>query len=238
MTFGNRLYTSDAKLREKRAPTEGDPMSMPRAATEGEVKAGSGKTYGFIVSTGAVDHARDTIDQSGWSLDGYKRNPVVLWAHNASMLPVGRAKSIAVVNGKLQATVEFAGTEMGQHVEKMVEQGFLRGTSVGFVPKVWKFNRERDGVDHIEQTLLEFSLCPIPCNSECLRVRTLTPAEKQAERAADLARIKAEQRKHDKAERKRLADLALERRRQKTTPEQRQRQRERELELIKLKAGV
>jgi hypothetical protein len=44
--------------------------------------------YSYIISTGSVDRMGDVIDPNGWQLAAFKTNPVVLWAHDSSQLPV------------------------------------------------------------------------------------------------------------------------------------------------------
>lgn len=125
----------------------------------------------FVISTGAVDRDNDTIAMSGWLLDNYKMNPVVLFAHDYSSLPIGKAVSIGVEEGKLVAIAEFAAHQMADTCLQLIDGGFLRATSVGFRPtKVAKADDRSDGYDFKEQELLEFSVVPVPANPEALIV--------------------------------------------------------------------
>ena len=63
------------------------------------VKGARDRTFTFTLSTRDVDRANDTIDQSGWRLDNYKRNPVVLFSHDHRGLPIGRTVAIGVEGG-------------------------------------------------------------------------------------------------------------------------------------------
>jgi HK97 family phage prohead protease len=122
----------------------------------------------FTISTGGVDRDNDTIDPAGWDLAAFKRNPVVLWAHDMRSLPVGKAVAVGVENGKLTAEVEFATHEFAETVYQLYRGGFMRATSVGFRPLKYALNEERRGVDFQEQELLEFSMVPVPANAEAL----------------------------------------------------------------------
>lgn len=122
----------------------------------------------FTISTGSVDRDEDTIDPQGWELGPFKQNPVVLWAHDYSQLPVGKATAIGVEGSALKATVEFDVHPFAETVFRMLKQGFLRATSVGFKPKAFKAAKERDGYDFQRQELLEFSIVPVPANPEAL----------------------------------------------------------------------
>jgi HK97 family phage prohead protease len=130
-----------------------------------------GKSWSFTISTASVDRMGDTIAIDGWHLTAYRKNPVVLYGHDSSALPIGRG--VAFVDGdRLKGTVRFAPN--GAEVESQVANGFLSATSDGFMPLAWKFNETRKGgIDFLEQELLEFSVVPVPANSEA----TLDPGQ-------------------------------------------------------------
>jgi HK97 family phage prohead protease len=131
---------------------------------------GSGREITFTISTDDVDTSHDVIKQDGWSLDYYKMNPVVLWAHNSGQLPIGKCTWIAVVDGKLKATVDFAPMSMNplaEQVFQMCKSGFLNATSVGCRPTEyeWSPDDNRDGgLDYLKCVLFEFSIVPVPAN--------------------------------------------------------------------------
>lgn len=134
---------------------------------------GSDRKIAFTISTGAVDRDRDTLKADGWKLDSYRKNAVVLWAHDSHALPIAKAESVRVQAGVLKAVAEFVPAEVypfAETVLQMLKGGFLRATSVGFIPLPgkYKFNEERGGVDFEEQELLEFSVVPVPSNPEAL----------------------------------------------------------------------
>ncbi len=141
-----------------------------------EIKAGEGdsRAMTFTISTAALDRQDDTIAVDGWKLDNYRKNPVVLWAHDSSSLPVGKAPKVWMAGGKLQAETEFTPKGMARFndtVFDMLKGGFLNATSVGFSPIKYAFSKDpnRDyGIDFIEQDLLEFSIVPVPANPEAL----------------------------------------------------------------------
>jgi hypothetical protein len=61
----------------------------------------------------------------GWNLKNYVRNPVVLFAHNAAMLPVGRAKSVYREGGLLVAEMQFSSDQFAQRTRRQVDEGVL-----------------------------------------------------------------------------------------------------------------
>ncbi len=131
----------------------------------------SNRTIRFRITTGSVDRDRDVISPLGWKLDNYRANPIVLFSHDYSSLPVARTIDIQADNSGLSAVAEFAGAEIypfADTVYRMVKAGFLNATSVGFRPIAWTFNEDRKGVDFSETELLEFSVVAVPANAQCL----------------------------------------------------------------------
>lgn len=135
------------------------------------IKAAGERALTFTISTGAVDRDHDTIAVDGWDLGPYRKNPVVLWAHDSRDLPLARASAVGVRAGALVATADFVPADVypfAETVLQMLKGGFLNATSVGFQPKKGAWNMERGGMDFMEQTLLEFSIVPVPSNPEAL----------------------------------------------------------------------
>jgi hypothetical protein len=137
----------------------------------------------FTISTGVVDRARDVVDQSGWDLSGYRRDPVVLLQHRQNDLPFAKCIDIGLESGNLRATVEFARSdfpggigELSETVLCLYKEGFMSATSVGFYPIDWDVTvdptRGADdwspGFDFRKNDLTEFSLVTVPCNSEAV----------------------------------------------------------------------
>ncbi len=95
------------------------------------------KGFEIVASTGDVDRMGDTINPNGWFLTNYKKNPVMLWGHDNSIPPVGRAEKIWIEEGKLKIVAEFAPTPFAQELEMLVRKGFLNTVSVGFLPLIY-----------------------------------------------------------------------------------------------------
>jgi HK97 family phage prohead protease len=110
---------------------------------------------------------------TGADLSNYRRNPVVLWAHDYSRLPVARAVEIDAVPGVgLRAKMEFAPAGVDAHIDAvrtLWEHGFLNAASVGFTPKAGT-PTGKGGTRYTEWELLEFSIVPIPANADALRL--------------------------------------------------------------------
>ncbi len=141
---------------------------------DAEVRAYGERSMCFCISTEGVDRDNDTIRASGWKLASYRKNPVVLWAHDHKQLPVARCTDVRVEGDKLVAVAEFPGREIyefGATVFDLLKNGFLRATSVGFKPLKCVTNHQRGGTDYEEQELVEFSIVNVPSNPMALATR-------------------------------------------------------------------
>lgn len=140
-------------------------------------KKGEG-VYSFIASTSVIDRQGESIDQAGWELENYKKNPVILWAHDYSKPPLGKSE-VSVDGQNLLTEITFASEEanpFAQQMRKLVDEGILNTLSVGFIPK------ERQGHIITRAELLEISLVPVPANPEALAlVRSMKGFEELAD---------------------------------------------------------
>lgn len=121
-------------------------------------------TFKVVISTDDIDRSGESISIDGWDLKNYMKNPIVLWGHNHSILPVGVATKVYKDGNKLVAEGKFADHEFAQEVRKLYEMGILKTTSVGFIPK--KFDEEGNTI--LEAELLEFSFVSVPMNANAL----------------------------------------------------------------------
>lgn len=123
----------------------------------------------FTISTAAIDRDGDSIDPQGWQLDNYERSPVVLWAHDYTTPPIGRASNLWTDAKGLHATVEFPPRgihALADQVHDLVKAGFLNATSVGFIPRESRPSKTGQTITRAE--LLEFSIVSIPSNPQAL----------------------------------------------------------------------
>jgi len=166
------LDLSDWKSRITSGRDGGDAIVRKQAIANAEDLGN--RQIKFTISTGGVDRENDRLSADGWSLKSYRKNPVVMFAHDYKQLPVARAVSISQENGNLVSTAEFATADLNPFAEtvyRMIKGGFLNAVSVGFRPQKFK-SAERDngqqGFDFEEQELLEYSVVPIPANPQAL----------------------------------------------------------------------
>jgi HK97 family phage prohead protease len=142
-------------------------LSTKRASSDVE-----GRMADFIMSTDGVDRGGDVINQDGWKLANYKKNPVILWGHDQRIPPVGRAVHVGKKNGVLTTRIEFATAEQHPFAEtvfQLVKGFFVNAGSVGFIPLTYNWNDKRGGFDFEEQELIEYSIVGVPMNAEALQ---------------------------------------------------------------------
>lgn len=137
-----------------------------------------GLLSGIVGSTAAIDRYGEIVDQKSWILDNFKKNPVILWAHNLTLgddkPPIGKAVNVEVKAGKLRFDIQFDMADpFAADIFRKYKEGFLNAFSVGFMP-----GRVEDIQDesHPElrailknNELLELSAVPVPANPEALQ---------------------------------------------------------------------
>lgn len=176
--------------------------AQTRAATIRSVDAEK-RTIDVVASTEAVD-SHGTVLVQDWNLDRFNRNPVVLWAHNATLgmdeLPIGRCTRCEVVNGQLEATIQFAGQDVNPRAEQVFQayrQEFLRAVSVGFYPHSYRWEM-RDDVEVLvlsQNELFELSCVPIGSNPDALARALARPTPRADEPATENDPMTEEERK-------------------------------------------
>jgi HK97 family phage prohead protease len=134
------------------------------------------RTVDFVISTAARDRDGDRIPLDAWRLDDFKRNPIVLFGHDAQR-PIAQALNVRRDGDALVATVQFPPSgvsELADETFGLIRAGVLRAASVGFRPIAPPIQNEFGGRDYPDVTLLEFSIVTIPANTEALR-RSVAP---------------------------------------------------------------
>jgi len=102
-----------------------------------EIEAGERAAIRWV-STIDVDRDREILMPDGCRLTEFRKAPQVLWGHNYRMPPIGRDAWIKKwpkdnPKGILAKTI-YAMTPMAEEIWSLVSGGFLRTSSVGFIP--------------------------------------------------------------------------------------------------------
>lgn len=152
-------------------------MSLIKKVFTSEIKSIDEKemTLTASISTNAVDRMREVLDPKGADLSNFKKNPVVLWAHDYSLPPIGRALWVKKEGDGIISKVQFAKTDFAQEIFQLYKDGFMKAFSVGFIPKETEEASAKD-CDNPKKPrrtfktweLLEYSAVPVPANPEAL----------------------------------------------------------------------
>lgn len=151
-----------------------------RLETFGQVRAvdDDARQVTVVVSTGDIARDGAIIDQRGWQLGPYERNPVVLWAHDDHALPIAKTLRTTTSESEMVQVHEFAEHARAQEVFALVRGGFVNATSVRWIPgetEVRKVGAGKDARNVLVFTqgheLLETSYVPIPADTGALVVR-------------------------------------------------------------------
>jgi len=122
-----------------------------------------------VGSKQVVDRDNDILFLDGMSLTNFRKNPVVLWSHDARQPPIGKATKVWVDKKELKFKIKFPEPEESSFADtifKLTKSGYINSLSIGFSPDWAKalFNDKRGGYDFKESELLEVSMVNIPAN--------------------------------------------------------------------------
>ena len=128
------------------------------------------KTLTAYISTKARDRMDESLAPDGADLRKFNKNPVVLFGHDYSQPPIGKALWTKKDAKGIMSKVKFADTEFANDIFKLYKDGFMNAFSVGFLPTEWE---DGDGQKTASRTytkweLLEYSAVPVPANPEAL----------------------------------------------------------------------
>jgi len=151
-------------------------MTFTRSARAVEVDDDS-REVRVVASEESVDRYGDIVRASGWDLKHFKRNPVLLFAHDSRSPPIGMVSKVGVEGDKLIATAKFLPEgvyDFADTIWRIVKAGALRAVSVGFLPTEKPIairdatNEHITGFEFVGQELLELSVVPVPANPQAL----------------------------------------------------------------------
>ena len=146
---------------------------------DSEVKIVEGeRALNVTITTNDVDRSGDIVEPKGAKLTNYRKNPVVLMAHDYQGLPIGKASELNRSDNGITAKVTFPaeGTyPLADTIYSMYKQKFMKAWSIGFIPIksediVDDEKGEKIGRGRRFKTweLLEFSACAVPNNPNSL----------------------------------------------------------------------
>jgi hypothetical protein len=122
----------------------------------------------FVMSNGDLNRLGMKVDPSGWVLDNYKANPVLLWNHDDRIPAIGNMNNVRIDGKSLVGKPVFAEKEVDEFawsIGQKVESGILTSGSVGFMTtrvEVEEKDNKLPVVISREQELFEFSIVNLP----------------------------------------------------------------------------
>lgn len=130
------------------------------------------------VTIAANNRARSApeLELGGLQFDNYRRNPVVMWAHDAvgrspsGGLPIGRTLNISrAADGGIVAEFEFLDDDpFAQRIRNAWDKGFLQAASISWLPLESRPSAG-GGLRDIRSELLEWSIVSVPADPDALR---------------------------------------------------------------------
>ena len=129
-------------------------------------------TFKIVISSADQDRQGEIVKQEGLDFTNYKKNPVVLWAHDYSSLPIAVCTAIYQEGNKTIAEGQFAPADanpFAQQVRKLYDAGMVNTASIGFIPS--EMGDEKGVIEKAE--MIEFSFVPVPANPYALSVRMI-----------------------------------------------------------------
>ena len=101
MSYPLKDKTGSALTHEGRPALGADFSGVVKAVNE------NNRTITLIASDNSRDRDGDIISVKGWEFDNFLKNPIFLWAHDYSSIPLARCVKIQRTNSQLILTHQF-----------------------------------------------------------------------------------------------------------------------------------
>lgn len=168
-----------------------------------------GKLDEYTRSVQILASTPNPVDGAGlvsWDLSRFLKNPVILWAHDNTKIPIGKASEVEFVPGVgLKMRVHFASERANKCAEEIfqcVKEEIVRAVSVGFTPGESTTNA--DGTVLLSANILnEVSFVPVGADEDAgtpaLNPEAVSEDEKMARSVSEAARALARHRQRKRA---------------------------------------
>ncbi|MFI5250802.1 MAG: HK97 family phage prohead protease [Bacteroidota bacterium] len=130
------------------------------------------RTITAYCSTVDRDRFGDTVQPAGMKNQNYRRNPVVLWAHNYTIPPIAKSLWEKPDAKGVRMKMQFDVREEAMEVYRLYKEGYLNAFSIGFLPIEYEQLFEEKaftGFNFIKWELIENSAVPVPANPAALQ---------------------------------------------------------------------
>ncbi len=130
----------------------------------------------IVIAANSRARTAPEIDLAGLQFENYRRNPVVMWAHDSTGrspsggLPIGRTLNISrAEDGSIVAEFEFLeGDPFAQRIRNAWDKGFLQAASISWLP-IESEPAAGGSVRDVRAELLEWSIVSVPSDPDALR---------------------------------------------------------------------
>lgn len=126
------------------------------------------------ITTRDIDRDGEIVEPDGVDLESYRKNPVVLFGHDYSQLPIGKNLWIKADERGLIAKTQYASHEFAEKVYEYRKEGMPLAQSIGFIPLKWEDNPDKSNKSwsrrYTKWHLLEYSDVPVPANPEAVNI--------------------------------------------------------------------
>lgn len=154
-------------------------LSFEMELAEGE------RSFVAKITSQVIDRDKEVLLPQGMDASDFEKNPVVFFNHEHRGVPVGRVVSLKRMPDHWLAKVVLAkrpaghvGEWMPDTLLSLIQQGVVRGVSVGFEPVESRPPTKRDKELFGEEVrrvyskwkLMELSIAPLPANQDALIV--------------------------------------------------------------------
>jgi HK97 family phage prohead protease len=118
------------------------------------------------------DRFGDTVQPGGMKNQNYRRNPVVLWAHNYTIPPIAKSLWEKPDSKGVRMKMQFDVRDEAMEVYRLYKEGYLNAFSIGFLPIEYEQvfeGKSFTGFNFTEWELIENSAVPVPANPAALQ---------------------------------------------------------------------
>lgn len=141
-----------------------------------------GRLLHIVGSDETRDRDGDVITVKGWIIENYLKNPVFLWAHNYSSVPLAAAQKVLKKRSpwRLEFIHRFPAAGVNPFADMILSlynELIINAGSVGFIPYTWEPIEEKEGERqgfsnrrYTSHELLEHSGCAVPSNPAALQL--------------------------------------------------------------------
>lgn len=141
---------------------------MDTQYTEATITKADDGSFIAIASTNSVDRHGEVVDNNGWDLKAFKKNPVILWGHDHNEPAIGVSKKTWIEGTGKKAKLMIQPllhdvTEKAKAIKQLVDMGVIKTLSVGFKPL-----ESPDGITFTKNELLEVSMVNVPANADAM----------------------------------------------------------------------